>query len=56
MIVRVYSKKTGKEISLIVHVANVMDCELASQILITTYSGVTFRFNTDYFKIVAEHG
>lgn len=54
MIVRVYSKKSGKEISLIVHVGNVMECELASQILITTYSGVTFRFNTDYFEIVAE--
>ena len=50
MKVFVYSKKTSKKIAEIKQVGNVMECELAAQILITTYSGETFRFNTNEVK------
>lgn len=50
MKVFVYSKKTSKKIAEIKQVGNVMECELMSQILITTYSGETFKFNTNEVK------
>lgn len=50
MKVFVYSKKTSKKIAEIKQVGNVMECELAAQILITTYSGETFTFNTNEVK------
>ena len=45
MKVFVYSKKTSKKIAEIKQVA--------SQILITTYSGETFKFNTNDVKTTA---
>ena len=53
MKVFVYSKKTSKKIVEIKQVGNVMECELMSQILITTYIGETFRFNTNDVKRTA---
>ena len=53
MKVFVYSKKTSWKIAEIKQVGNVMECELASQILITTYSGETFKFNTNEVKTIA---
>nr|DAM63066.1 MAG TPA: hypothetical protein [Caudoviricetes sp.] len=53
MKVFVYSKKTSKKIAEIIQVANVMVCEVAEQILITTYSGETFAFNTEEVKTTA---
>lgn len=50
MKVFVYSKKTSKKIAEIKQVGNVMECEVAEQILITTYSGETFSFNTNDVK------
>lgn len=50
MKVFVYSKKTNKKIAEIKQVGNVMECEVAEQILITTYSGETFNFNTNDVK------
>lgn len=50
MKVFVYSKKTSKKIAEIKQVCNVMECELAAQILITTYSGETFTFDTNEVK------
>ena len=50
MKVFVYSKKTSKKIAEINGVGNVMECEIIAQILITTYSGETFRFNTNEIK------
>lgn len=53
MKVFVYSKKTSKKIAEIKQVGNVMECEVLSQILITTYSGETFKFNTNDVKTTA---
>lgn len=53
MKVFVYSKKTSKKIAEIERVGNVMECEVAEQILITTYSGETFKFNTNDVKTTA---
>lgn len=55
MKVFVYSKKTSKKIAEIKQVGNVMECELTAQILITTYSGETFKFNTNEVKTTAYH-
>lgn len=50
MKVFVYSKKTSKKIAEIEQVVNVMECKLTVQILITTYRGETFKFNTNEVK------
>lgn len=50
MKVFIYSKKTSKKIAEIKQVGNVMECELAKQILISTFSGETFKFNTNDVK------
>lgn len=50
MKVFVYSKKTSKKIAEIKQVGNVMECELTERILITTYSGEIFKFNTNEVK------
>lgn len=50
MKVFVYSKKTSKKIAEIKNVCNVMECELANQISITTYSGEIFKFDTNVVK------
>lgn len=53
MKVFVYSKKTSKKIAEIKQVGNIMECEVAEQILITTYSGETFKFDTKDVKTTA---
>ena len=53
MKVFVYSKKKSKKIAEIKHVCDVRACEVAEQILITTYSGETFSFNTKEVKTTA---
>lgn len=53
MKVFVYSKKTSKKIAEIEQVGNIMECDFASQILIITYSGETFKFNTKDVKTTA---
>lgn len=53
MKVFVYSKKTSKKIAEFNQVGNVMVCEVTEQILITTYSGETFNFNTKEVKTTA---
>lgn len=50
MKVFVYSKKTSMKIAEIKEVGNVMESPVAERILITTYSGETFNFNTNEFK------
>lgn len=50
MKVFVYSKTTSKKIAEIKQVGIVMECEVESQILIATYSGETFKFNTNDVK------
>lgn len=50
MKVFVYSKKTSKKIAEIKQVVCVMECKVIEQILITTYSGETFNFNTKEVK------
>lgn len=53
MKVFVYSKRTSKKIAEIKHVVSVMEREVAEQIIITTYSGDTFWFNTNNVKTIA---
>lgn len=47
MKVFVYSKKTSKKIAEIKQVGNVMECEVAAQILITTYGGERYGVYQD---------
>lgn len=46
----VYSKKTSKKIAEINNVFIATECELVKEILITTYTGETFTFDTNEVK------
>ena len=50
MKVFVYSKKSSKKIAVIDQVCNITECSVMAQILMTTYSGEMFVFNTNEVK------
>lgn len=53
MKVFVYSKKTSKKIVEVKQACCVMEYDNAEQIIIVTYSGETFKFNTSDVKTTA---